>query len=458
MKSFAILRHGKIKSGRHLVSTGLHNGRGADTPNADPDAPPVEILVGSAKPHRDVMSELAKRKVAKIRKGGVVAVEIVLTASPEWWASKGWTPGCHPTGELAKLLEEWKAAQIEYLKGRFGDRLVSAIYHGDESSPHLQALEVPVVFRTDGREKGELAGREAWRLDSSIDLGSPFELKNLQTEYARQMERFGLVRGGDIETADRIESGKIHKPARVWQAEQAEVRRQLKAEKDAAATDRQTAAASRTRQEALEAGVAATRTQLAQDVASVAGRAAELDQRAAQLAGRAADLVAHEKRQEALQAALIERGAQLASEAREAENRAVGLDFRAKRVAAGEQKLAEARERHKIWYESAQAEVTSAMEQAKATLARVAAWLEEVRAAEALGVKFSAIAQPVIAKARELLGMRPQRSLIPAGDSGGDPKPAATAEERRAAAAELAGLSHGRATPAPAPIDRGTGR
>lgn len=221
MKQFAILRHAKIKAGRHLVSAGLHNGRGADTPNADPEAPPVEILIGSAKPHRDVRDELRRREVGKLRKGAVVAVEVFMGASPEWWASKGWTPGCRPTGELAALVADWKAAQLVYLHGRFGDRLVSAIYHGDEASPHIQAMAVPTVWRKDGREKGERAGREAWRLDQSVDLGTPKHMKALQTAYADAMRRFGLVRGRDIDTADRIEAGQVHQPLAAWQRQEA---------------------------------------------------------------------------------------------------------------------------------------------------------------------------------------------------------------------------------------------
>lgn len=221
MKTFAILRHEKIKAGRHLVSAGLHNGRGADTPNADPEAPPVEVLIGTAKPHRDVRDELRRREVGKPRKGATVAVEVFVGASPEWWASKGWTPGCKPTGDLAALVSDWKAAQLVYLHERFGDRLVSAIYHGDEASPHIQAMAVPTVWRKDGREKGEKAGREAWRLDASIDLGSPKDLKALQTAYADRMARFGLVRGKDISTADREAAGETHKPLIVWQRQEA---------------------------------------------------------------------------------------------------------------------------------------------------------------------------------------------------------------------------------------------
>lgn len=222
MKTFAILRHEKIKAGRHLVSAGLHNGRGATTPNADPEAPPVEILIGSAKPHRDVMDELRRRGIQKVRKGGVVAVETFVGASPEWWQSKGWTPGCKPTGELARLVSAWKAAQVLYLRERYGDRLVNAIYHGDEASPHIQAMAVPVVWRKDGREKGEHAGREAWRLDASTDLGSPRDLKALQTAYANAMRPFGLVRGKDVGTVERQAAGEIHQPLIAWQRQEAQ--------------------------------------------------------------------------------------------------------------------------------------------------------------------------------------------------------------------------------------------
>lgn len=222
MKTFAILRHAKIKNGRHLVATGIHNARGADTPNADPEAPPVEILVGSNKPHRDVRDELRRRGIGKVMKGGNVAVEILLEASPEWWESKGWKPGIHPTGELAELIKDWKADQLLYLQERCGDRLVSAIYHGDEASPHVQALAVPVKWAVDGREKGEQKGRLAWRLDAEVEMGSPGVLKARQTDYAKRMARFGLVRGKDIPTIEREALGETHKPLRVWQAEQAE--------------------------------------------------------------------------------------------------------------------------------------------------------------------------------------------------------------------------------------------
>lgn len=234
MNKFAILRHNKIKAGRHLVATGLHNGRGAFTANADPNAVPIRILVGSAAPHRDVWEDLKITGVGKVRKNGVVAVETLVTASPDWWASKGWKAGEKPSGELAQLLDDWIDANVDYLKERYGDRLVSVIAHLDEKSPHLQALAVPRELKVDKREAH---GMKKWRLNVAIDLGSPGQLKQHQTEYAKRMERFGLVRGADIGTNERKKSGKGHKPLSEHQKDQeAETAKQVKitAEQDAA--------------------------------------------------------------------------------------------------------------------------------------------------------------------------------------------------------------------------------
>lgn len=199
MNRYAIMRHAKIKAGRHLVSTGLHLTRGADTPNADSAAMPIEILVGTNKPHKDVMRALCKRGVLerKLKKDANAAVEVFLGASPDWWAAHGWTPGTHATGALLEIMTEWKMAQIDYLRERFGDRLVSAQFHPDEANPHVQALVIPVYWGKDGRETGEHAGRETWRLSTEKLLKGPRHLKQLQTEYAKAMAHFGLVRGED---------------------------------------------------------------------------------------------------------------------------------------------------------------------------------------------------------------------------------------------------------------------
>lgn len=224
MTKFAIIRHAKVKHGRHLVSAGLHNIRGAKTPNADSNAPKPEILIGSEKPWRDVDDVLKKLGISKIRKGGNVAIEVFTGASPEWWEAQGWVRGEEPTGSTAIMIEAWVQENLNCLRRRFDENLIaSVVLHLDEATPHLHALVVCAQHRIDGREKGEDAGKLAWRLSAEKFLPGPAAMKAIVTEYAKSMARFGLVRGEDRPT------GTVdHKPLKEWQAEQADLSRTLK--------------------------------------------------------------------------------------------------------------------------------------------------------------------------------------------------------------------------------------
>jgi len=229
VKAFAIIRHAKIKAGRHLVATGLHNSRSVHTPNADVDAAPVEVLIGSKKPHRDVARALKRLDIKKLKKDGNVAIEIVLAASPEYWASRGWVPGEKASRETLDLVDEWKSEQLAYLEGRFGRHLLASVmFHPDEASPHVHALIIPAQYRADGREKArDDDGRPilAWRLSSEKVLPGPMAMKKIVTEYAAAMAKFGLQRG-----EDRPSGTVRHKPLKQWQAEQAELTKELKEE------------------------------------------------------------------------------------------------------------------------------------------------------------------------------------------------------------------------------------
>lgn len=229
MKAFAIIRHSKIKAGRHLVSAGLHNVRAVRTPNADKDAAPIEILVGSKKPWRDVMNRHKLLNIAKVKSDGNVAIEVVLAASSEFWAEKGWSPGVEPSPETIAFMTKWKLAQLEYLKGRFKDHLLaSVVFHQDEASPHVHALVIPAQYRTDGREKARDENGEpvkGWKLSSEKALPGPTAMKRIVTEYADEMAGFGLERG-----QDRAVGTVRHKPLKEWQAEQAELSDKLKEE------------------------------------------------------------------------------------------------------------------------------------------------------------------------------------------------------------------------------------
>lgn len=250
MNAFAIIRHEKIKAGRHLVSAGLHNVRAIATPNADRDAAPIQVMIGTRKPHRDVMNCLRRLDIdrANIRKNGNIVIEVFLGASPDWWASKGWKPGEVPTGETLRVVEDWKAAQLAYVHERFGKHLVANMtFHPDEASPHCHAFVIPATYRKDGREKGERAGQMAWRLSVEQVLKGPAHMKSIVSEYARQMARFGLQRGEDRPTGTTK-----HQPLKEWQREQSKLATAMGSEvvKQQELTEQAKVVADRIRQEA----------------------------------------------------------------------------------------------------------------------------------------------------------------------------------------------------------------
>jgi hypothetical protein len=83
--AFAIARMAKQK-GRSVGSSSLHNGRGRETPNADPSREKDNrVLLGDDRPVQERVREIIHEHGGKPRSDSVEAVEILVTASPEWW-------------------------------------------------------------------------------------------------------------------------------------------------------------------------------------------------------------------------------------------------------------------------------------------------------------------------------------------------------------------------------------
>jgi len=180
MANFAILRTEKLKTVQDVAGSGSHVFRLRDTPNADPARKSEnKILVGG---ESNLLHHLVNNRIeegmthenAKVRKDSVRAIEFVLTASPEWFQKAS-----------PQKLEQWQEANVDWLKNKYGEKnLVSAVLHMDETTPHIHAHIVPIT--NDGRLSAkELIG------------GTRHRLKELQTDYAKAMEVFGLERGSE---------------------------------------------------------------------------------------------------------------------------------------------------------------------------------------------------------------------------------------------------------------------
>lgn len=179
---FAILRVAKLSTGGNIGGLNSHLTRTMDVPNADPDLARYNSRpVGSNDLWHDVQQRIDQSGV-KVRKNAVLAVEHVITASPETFGY--YVKETEGKKVLHGNVEEWRdfeRSATEWLIKRYGhDNLVNLTVHKDEATPHIHAVVVPIL---DGKLncRGYLGGRE--------------KLSEMQTSFAQAVEHIGLQRG-----------------------------------------------------------------------------------------------------------------------------------------------------------------------------------------------------------------------------------------------------------------------
>lgn len=170
MAAYAIMRAKKLNSMGTVAAALQHCYRERETPNADASRTP-DNEHRAAKSTDEAMGRLRKLLPEKRRKDAVLAVEYVMTASPDWWKSAS---------------QEQQAAFFDQAQGwlaaKYGaDRIITASIHRDETTPHLSAFVVPLT--QDGRlsAKEFIGGRDKMRAD--------------QTSFAEAVRDLGLERG-----------------------------------------------------------------------------------------------------------------------------------------------------------------------------------------------------------------------------------------------------------------------
>ena len=182
----AIIRIAKIKTKGAAQGKTKHNYRLMDTPNADPERTATlnQELVNTDRLDywslaeariEEGIAKTARGKPRTVREDQVRAVEIVLTASPDWFKR----------GEDRQAEDvrgsQWVTDNLDFLKNKYGEKnVVSFTLHQDETTPHIHAVVIPLT------EKGRL---------SADTLFNPETLTQLQTEYAQAMALHGLERG-----------------------------------------------------------------------------------------------------------------------------------------------------------------------------------------------------------------------------------------------------------------------
>ena len=168
--AYAIMRAKKLANMGSVAASMQHCYRERETHNADQErTPDNQHLV--AKSTDEAMGKLRALLPEKRRKDAVLAVEYVMTATPEWFAK------ATPEQEKAFFQQS-----LQWLADKYGaDRIVTASIHRDETTPHLSAFVVPLT-----QDK---------RLSAKEFIGSRDKMRADQTTYAACVANLGLERG-----------------------------------------------------------------------------------------------------------------------------------------------------------------------------------------------------------------------------------------------------------------------
>ena len=175
MAHFAIMRAKKLKGMGSVSSSMKHCFRERETLNAD-DARTQDnehLVIDDQKIDNTdaAMGRLRERLPEKRRKDAVLAIEYVMSASPDWWETAS-----------EERQQQFFRESVGWLMDKYGpENVVAASVHKDELTPHLSAFVVP---RT---PDGRLSAKEY--------IGNRTKMSQDQTGFADRVAHLGLERG-----------------------------------------------------------------------------------------------------------------------------------------------------------------------------------------------------------------------------------------------------------------------
>jgi len=190
--AYAIMRAKKLATAGGVAASLKHHFRERPTPNADAERTPENEHYGPSTSTSQAMGQLRDLLPEKRRKDAVLAVEYLMTASPEWWKSASHVQQ-----------DEFFARSLTWLKDKYGaENVFVATVHNDEKTPHLAAFVVPKTI--DGR------------LSAKEFIGNRDKMRADQTSFAKAVQDLGLERGieGSKARHQRVQQhyGQLEKP------------------------------------------------------------------------------------------------------------------------------------------------------------------------------------------------------------------------------------------------------
>ncbi|MFG0456421.1 plasmid recombination protein [Shewanella mangrovisoli] len=173
-----VIRMEKIKTFSELKNKCLHNMRLINVPNSD-NSNNIKVLFGTVNIINDVRKLLEEKRIdiGKVRKDAVIATEIVVSLSPSFFTENE----LDFNGKFNKKnVKDFVKIASQHVQTKFGDSVVAAYLHLDESTPHIHFFVVPIV--SDSIEDCK------YRL-SCKDFFNKSALINLQADYCNEFNK-----------------------------------------------------------------------------------------------------------------------------------------------------------------------------------------------------------------------------------------------------------------------------
>jgi len=175
---YSIYRIGKkYKEMTSVRNFEKHMERNMEVPNADKNIK-NEILIGDKNINKNVNEYI---KDVKLRKNSVIARELLMTASPDFFK-----------GLMASDLEQWKNDNIKFLKDNFGDNCIYATLHKDEKTWHIHSLIVPKFKNkkndwvlSNSRYFDGIDKFRAWQDKYALSMRQHFKCLNRGVKYSK---------------------------------------------------------------------------------------------------------------------------------------------------------------------------------------------------------------------------------------------------------------------------------
>ena len=192
---YAILRFAKYK-GPTLSRIETHNERTKEAyaSNPDIDTQRSKLNFHPAKPkgkYRQVSDQIIRESGCRVRKDSVTAVEVLITASPEFFE-----------GKKPREVKEFFDYALEFMKSKQDESTyISAVVHVDEKTPHMHLCFVPLTPDN--------------RLSAKTIIGNKKKLTQWQDEFHAHM----VKKYPDFERGESASStGRVHLPPRQYKA------------------------------------------------------------------------------------------------------------------------------------------------------------------------------------------------------------------------------------------------